>query len=131
LVSRHDEPLDTSDVPVGEQHPPRSLTEDLGDLIDDGRNYVEAEIAYQKSRAALIASKGKRGTVLALISFACLNSALIALVVGLVITLAPHLTPLGATAAVVGLLMGAAIVFALLARKRFRKLARVFEGTRP
>lgn len=130
-MSRNDQSADAPEVPVGESHPPRSLTEDLGDLIDDGRNYFEAEIAYQKSRAVLIASKGKRGTVLALVAFACLNSALIALVVGLVITLAPHLTPLGSTVAVVALLMTAAVVFALLARSRFRKLGQVFDGEQP
>ena len=130
-MSTQDEPAGTPLAATGSERVQRSLTDDLGDLIDDGRNYVEAEIAYQKSRAALIASKGKRGTVLALIAFACLNSALIALVVGMVITLAPHLSPLGATMAVVGILMGAAIVFALLARTRFRKMGRVFDGERP
>ncbi len=116
---------------VGDTAERRSLTEDLGNLIDDGRTYVEAEIAYQKSRAALVASKGKRGTVLALVAFACLNSAIIALVVGLVITLAPHLTPLGATAAVVGVLMAASAAFALLARDRFRKIGLAIDGKRP
>ncbi len=106
----------------------RSLGDGIGDLLEDGRTYVEAEIAYQKSRAALIASKGKRGTVLALASFAFLNSALIALVVGLVITLAPVLTPLGATVAVVGMLLLGAVACALLARSRFRRLAKVFDG---
>lgn len=111
-------------------HPQRSVTEGIGDLFEDGRTYLEAEIAYQKSRAALIASKGKRGTVLALASFAFLNSALIALVVGLVITLAPHLTPLGATVTVVGMLLFGAIACALMARARFRRLTQVFDGER-
>ncbi len=129
-MDRHDEPVGGIDAQVGEANEARSLTEDIGNLIDDGRNYLEAEIAYQKSRAALIASKGKRGTVLGLVAFACLNSAFTALVVGLVITLAPHLTPLGATAAVVGSLVAAAAVFALLARARFRTLTEVFDGDR-
>lgn len=112
----------------GTTHP--SLTDDVSALIEDSKTYVEAEINYQKSRAILLASKGKRGTVLALVSFAFLNSALIALVVGLVLTLAPVLTPAGATALVFGMLLTGAIVFALMARSRFRKLSRIFEGER-
>jgi hypothetical protein len=107
-----------------------SLSDDISALIEDSQTYIEAEINYQKSRAALLASKGKRGTVFALVSFAFLNSALIALVVGLVLTLAPVLTPGGATALVFGVLVAGAITFAVMARSRFRKLSRIFDGDR-
>ena len=109
----------------------RSLVDDIGALIEDGQTYVEAELAYQKTRAALIADRGKRGAVFGLVAFAFLNSALIALVVGLVLTLAPAITPLGATATVVGLLLLGAALFGLQARKRFRTMSKVFREERP
>mgnify|MGYP000129702271 CR=1 FL=1 len=111
--------------------PDRSLVDDIGALLEDGQTYVEAELAYQKTRARLIASRGRRGTVLGLVAFAFLNSALIALIVGLVLTLAPILTPLGATAVVVGLLLVGAVFFGLQARKRFRAMSKVFTEERP
>jgi hypothetical protein len=132
LVSTNDRHYDAA---IGDELPGSgngagqpSLSDDVSALIADTQTYIEAEINYQKSRAALLASKGKRATVFALVSFAFLNSALIALVVGLVLTLAPVLTPAGATALVFGVLMAGAVTFALMARSRFRKLSRIFDG---
>ncbi len=83
----------------------RSLVDDVRQLASDGRTLLEAELAYQKSRAVVAgqAAKGVAGwgaLALSLVFFA-----LMALVLGLVLALVPVLGAFGATAAVfVGLL---------------------------
>lgn len=88
----------------------RSLVDDLRHLIDDSKTLVEAELAYQKSRAA-VAGVGIKGVVASIaLAVALIVFALVALTVGLVIGLTPWLGALGATAAVtLGLLGGAAV----------------------
>lgn len=76
----------------------RSLVDDVKRLVEDGRTLAEAELAYQKSRAA-VAGEGAKGVLgwgalaLALVFFV-----LMALVVGLLIALsiASPLGPWGA-----------------------------------
>ncbi|MCH2488193.1 MAG: hypothetical protein MK010_10690, partial [Erythrobacter sp.] len=36
-----------------------SLTDDIFALFDDGKTYVEAEIAFQKSRSSFVANRAK------------------------------------------------------------------------
>lgn len=116
----HDQPL--PHVQEGEEEPgaaeePRSgfsLTDDLVALIDDGKTYIEAETAFQKSRAIFVAHKSKWGVIHGLIAFAMIHTALIGLVVGAVIALAPVLTIWGAMALVSGILI---VVGVILARK--------------
>lgn len=112
---------DDDDEPAREA--PRSgssLTDDLVALLDDGKTYLEAEAAFQKSRAFYVADKGKRGIIHGLVAFALIHTALIGLVVGAVIALAPILTIWGATALVVGVLLIAGIVIARRALGHFR-----------
>ncbi|WP_374405615.1 phage holin family protein [Pelagerythrobacter sp.] len=114
----HDEPLpDAQDGEEPSADEPRSgfsLTDDLVALIDDGKTYVEAEAAFQKSRALFVANKGKKAVIHGLVAFAMIHTALIGLVVGAVIALSPILTIWGATALVSGLLI---VVGVVLARK--------------
>jgi len=128
-----DEPLphvqDGDDEPVGES--PRSgssLTDDLVALLDDGKTYLEAEKAYQKSRAIYAAHEGKSGIIHGLIAFALIHTALIGLVVGAVIALAPVLTIWGATALVAGVLLIAGVVIARKALTHFRDAGSSFTG---
>lgn len=88
----------------------RSLVDDVRQLVDDGRTLLEAELAYQKSRAA-VAGAGARGIAgwgalaLALVFFA-----LMALVMGLLLALTPLLGGWGAMLLVVlGLLVSAGL----------------------
>jgi hypothetical protein len=77
-----------------------SLVDEVRQLIDDGRTFVEAEIAFQTSRAAY-AGKGIKGVILfGALAAVLVFFALMALTVGLVIALMPVLTAWGATAAV-------------------------------
>ena len=64
-----------------------SLTEDILALIEDGKTYLEAEKAFQKSRAGFVANKGKHGIIRGLAAFGMIHLALIGLVVGVVMAL--------------------------------------------
>lgn len=94
-------PLDGEE---GQNEP--SLTDDLLALFEDGKTYAEAEFAFQKSRAAFSADRVKGAVVFGLGALAMLHLALIALTVGLVVSLASVVGPWGATAIVtLGLLL--------------------------
>lgn len=128
----HDEPLpaqDGDEEPSGES--PRSgssLTDDLVALLDDGKTYFEAEKAFQKSRAIHVAHEGKSGIIHGLVAFALIHTALIGLVVGAVIALAPLLTIWGATALVTGVLLIAGVVIGRKALAHFRDAGSSFTG---
>lgn len=96
--------------------PASGLIEDVAALVEDGRNLFEAEIAFQKTRLAFAANRSKSAVMAGVAAFAFLHLALIALVVGMVIALAPLVSAWGATAIVVGLLLLGA--FAMLLRLR-------------
>lgn len=126
-----DEPLphaqDGDGGPAGESPSSgSSLTDDLVALLDDGKTYLEAEKAYQKSRAIYAAHEGKSGIIHGLVAFALIHTALIGLVVGAVIALAPILTIWGATALVTGVLLIAGIVLARKALAHFRDAGNSF-----
>lgn len=107
-----------------------SLTEDVIALIDDGRTLLEAEIQFQKTRAAFAVDRGKSGAVFGIAAFALFHLALVALVVGAVIGLTPVVGALAATAVVVGLLLLVGIGLALAAKRRFARLAAAYRETR-
>lgn len=90
----------------------------LGRLTGDGKAYIRAEIAYYKALAAdkggkagIAAAYGAGAAVLAL-------AGLIALLVGLIMTLAPRVGPGWATLIVVGVTFALAGILAMLARAK-------------
>lgn len=103
----------------------RSLVEDLRLLAGDARTFAEAEFAYQKSRAQVFG--GGIGKIVGLAAAALLlvSLGLIALVVGLIMALAPLITAWGATAVVVGVLLALAAAAALWAKSLWNRLADV------
>ena len=100
----------------------RSLQDDLRQLADDARALAEAELAYQKSRAAYAGQEARRIAVLGLLVAVLAFFALMALTLGLVLALTPMLTAWGATAAVCGGLLVIAMLCALLAAMRWKRL---------
>lgn len=125
LPQRQEPDPDVRDV--DDPRPERSLTDDISALIEDGKTYAEAELAYQKTRLSYAADKGKSGLGLGLAALAFIHLSLVALVVGLVIALTPYLTALGATGVVAGVLLIGAAIFGLTARKRFGSISKAFE----
>ncbi len=100
----------------------RPLPEELRQLAEDARALAEAELAYQKSRAAFAGQQIKGIAALAALAAALIFFSLMALTVGLVIALIPLLTAWGATAAVtVGLLVVAGLC-ALAALARWKRM---------
>ena len=116
------DPQDASEPPLG------SLADDVSALIEDGKTYVEAELAFQKTRAGYAGEKTKQGIIFGLGALAFLHLALIGLVVGLIIALAPYLTAFGAVAVVVGALLIGVAIFASIATKRFKAIGTAFKS---
>ena len=114
-----------------EDTPSPSLVDDILALIEDGRTYADAEVAYQKSRLGFSLKKGRGGAGLTLLAIALIHLALVALVVGSVIALSPILTPMGATLLVTLILLLAAWLSFRMAVRRFKEIAGAFqEGKR-
>ncbi|WP_299192448.1 phage holin family protein [uncultured Erythrobacter sp.] len=102
------------------------LFEEVSTLIDDGRNYAEAELAFQKTRAKLAGrSVGVAALAIAL-ALILLHIAFLALAVGLVIALAPLVTIWGAIAIVVGGLLLLVVLLGRTAYKRAKTLSGLF-----
>ena len=124
--------LNPEDPPVGktraDEEPLGSLFDDAYALYEDGRTYLEAEVAFQKSRAGYASRETGSGVVFVLGALAFLHLALIGLVVGLIIALSPIIGPFVATGAVVGTLLVLMVIVVLLARARFKRVSKAFKG---
>jgi Putative Actinobacterial Holin-X, holin superfamily III len=123
-----DEAPGTLDDPLLSEARERSLNEDLHQLALDARAYAEAELQFQKSRAAYAASAGKSIAIYAIVALVLVFFAVMALVVGLVIALAPYITAWGSTAVVTLVLLGSAVFLLLRAKKRAGVLMSVIGG---
>ncbi|MGQ7829017.1 phage holin family protein [Altererythrobacter sp. Z27] len=116
---------------AGEAQPDGSLVDDVAALVQDGRNFVEAEIAFQKTRLAFAANRSKSAVVSGLFALAFIHLALIALVVGLVIALTPLVSALGATAIVVGALLFGAFLMLMRMRNSTQEIGDAFGNDNP
>ncbi len=105
-----------------------SLTEEIAALIDDGRTYAEAELAFQKRRAGLAGRKVGGALVFAILALILLHLMFIALAVGMVIALEPLVTIWGAIGIVVGVLLLGVIGLLLLVRGNALGLVALFKG---
>ncbi len=118
-------PLIHADAEAAEQ---RSLIEDVRQLADDGRTVVEAELAYQQSRAA-VAATGARGVAAwGALALALVFFALMALVVGLLLGLSSVVGPWLATAITVAALLMTALGAGMVAQARWRRTAKALAG---
>ena len=99
----------------------RSLVDDVRTLFEDGRTLVEAELAYQKSRAAAAGSGAKSIAGWGALALALVFFALMALVLGVLIGLAGLIGIWLATAATAtGLLVAAGMCGYAASRRRLR-----------
>lgn len=106
----------------------RSLSGDLRQLADDARAVAQAEVAYQKSRAAFAGQEIKGIALVGLLAAALVFFALMALTVGLVIALTPLITAWGATAVVAGGLLIIAMLLGYGAARRWRRMSTLLSG---
>lgn len=107
-----------------------TLSEDLHRLIDQGKALGQAELAWQKARAAYAGRQAGGIALLALSVAALMFLALMALVLGAVIALAPALGAWGATAAVAGTLLVLALFAGLIAMLKAHSTARLVADPR-
>ncbi len=110
-----EEPLDAAD---------RSLVDDVRELVNDGRTLLEAELAYQKSRAALAGRTAKSMAGWIALALSLVFFALMALVMGLLLILAPLIGAVGATVLVILALMAAAALSGWVAVRRWQAMSR-------
>lgn len=106
-----------------------SLVEEVAALIDNARNYAEAELAFQKTRAALTGTNAAAAIAFLIVALVFFHIAIIALAVGFVMALAPLVSIWGAIAIVVGALLAGTALLAWNAIARVRRIAAMFEGT--
>ena len=100
-------------APVGR----RSLVEDFEALLSDLRTYYDAELSFQKTRAAFMADALKRTIVYGVVGAFFGMLATIGLAIGLIIALTPLVGPWIATAIVVLILVICAGIFLVKASR--------------
>lgn len=101
----------------------RSLVDDVRQLVDDGRTLVEAELAYHKSRAVVAGQAAKSVAGWLSLALALLFFAIMALVLGLILILAPVLGAVGATLVVVAGLLVMGALSGMVAVRRWQRAA--------
>ena len=116
----------TTGADAGETEPsPRidpSLLEEASTLIDDARTYAEAELGFQKTRAAFAGKLAGIAAGLGILALILLHIAFLALAVGLVLAFEPLVGIWGAIAIVVGALL---LLTGLLGWKAFATIKRL------
>lgn len=109
-------------APVDEEFTEVSLAQDLRQLADEAKALAQAEIAFQKSRAAFVSNETKTIGLLAIAALVVIFFALMALVVGTVIALGPLVGPWGAMALVTIALLILALACGMGARSRLKNM---------
>lgn len=108
---------------IAEDPAERSLVDDVRQLVDDGRTLLEAELAYQKSRALVAGEAAKAVVGWGALALALLFFALMALVLGLMLALTPKLGALAATGVVVAGLVVLGAISGITALRRWKRAA--------
>lgn len=109
-------------APVDEEFTEVSLAQDLRQLADEAKALAQAEIAFQKSRAAFVSNETKTIGLLAIAALVIIFFALMALVIGTVIALGPLVGPWGAMALVTIALLILALACGMGARSRLKNM---------
>jgi membrane protein implicated in regulation of membrane protease activity len=92
--------------------------------VADARAFADAEIAYWKTLALARLGDARAALILGAIVFLLANSAAIALIVGFVLILSPHVGPAAATLIVVVTALTAAAFAARAAFQHYRRAIR-------
>ncbi|MCT2400822.1 phage holin family protein [Novosphingobium mangrovi (ex Huang et al. 2023)] len=112
-------------APLAEGAEGLSLAEDLRQLAEEAKALAQAELAFQKSRAAYAGSETKAIAGLLVVAAVVVFFAVVAFVTGTVIALGPVLGLWGAMAAVTFGLLLAAGICALTARSKLKRMMAV------
>ena len=101
------------------------MNDDLRQLAEDARVLAEAELAYQKSRAAYARAQVPKIAIMAVVAGVFAFFTVMAAIFGLTFALTPLLGPWGAMAVVTGALLILTIVFAMIAKSRLGTFKRI------
>ena len=102
----------------------RSLVDDVQQLVTDGKALLEAELAYQKSRATVAGQGAKAVAGWGALALALVFFALMALVMGLVLGLAELIGPWWAMLIAFAATLAGAGLAAMVAARRWQAVAR-------
>lgn len=119
------EPGDLSDTTDGEAETRASIGDLLGRLVADITAFVQAELALYRAQAGQKAVAAGWSLGLFIVAIALVQGATIALLVGLVLALAPHLGIAWAIAIVV---FGSVALAAVLAKIGSVRLSKLMKG---
>lgn len=121
-----------SDSPGAAQSDQLSTAEVLQLLVVQTRDYAVIEMERQKLRASLLGAAGRDAAILGIAALFLLSGALVVLLVGCIIALAPLIGPFLATLVVVAVTLMAVALLLLIAFVRVRSAARAaFPGEEP
>jgi hypothetical protein len=115
--------MDDEAPPLIAEEGERSFADDVRQLVDDGRTLLEAELAYQKSRATVVGLAARSIAGWLALALALLFFALMALVMGALLALTPLVGGWGATAIVVLVLLLATGLSGWIAARRWERTA--------
>ncbi|MET0370989.1 MAG: phage holin family protein [Sphingobium sp.] len=101
-----------------------SVGSSFAQLYADGRAYAQAEVERQKLRAGIFAGGVRDAAILGTLALTLFFAGLVALLVGLVIALAPRLGPVWAACAIFGGALLVVIMLGLLIRARIVRMNR-------
>lgn len=104
-----------------------SLVDDVLALVEDGKTYAEAELAFQKSRAGFTANRVKKAVGFGAAAFGVLHLALIAIAVGAVLALIPLVGAWLATLIVGGGLIVAGVLLLRGLRSQIEDIRSAFD----
>jgi hypothetical protein len=107
--------------------PQESVGEVLNRLYQDGRAYASAEAERQKLRLGIVGVGVRNAAILGIIALILVFSSIVALLVGLVITLAQDMAPIWATLIVVGGALAVAMILLLLAKNCISRMAKAIK----
>lgn len=112
----------------GEARTDISLAQDLRQLAGEAKTLAQAELAFQKSRAAFVGAETRTIALLFVIAAVVVFFAVMAAVVGTVIALGPLLGPWGAMAMVTVVLVVLAATCAFSAKARLKRMMTIAGG---
>lgn len=116
-------------APNGDEQHNLSLAHELRQLAEEAKVLAQAELAFQKSRAAFVGAEARTIVVLLLVAAVIVFFAVMAFVVGTVIALGSLLGAWGAMLAVTLGLLAIAIASALSARRRLSRMMTIIGGS--
>ena len=126
MSDQPDPPLEDSSGAAQEAASGESIVYDIQALIADGKTYAEAELAFQKSRAASAGQRGKAIAIYGGLAIVLIIFALFAMVMGALLSLTPVVGPVLATVIVVLSLLVLAAICGLVVVRNAKRLKQLF-----